>query len=82
MDRKRFELFMLDKTEDIANAFEGYSKFEVEIVRGNLWLLKPQLQNEEAVKLEEGQTYDLDGFVKIRDMSSGKSKATLSGYLY
>jgi hypothetical protein len=70
------------KTEDITKPFEGYSKFEVEIVRGNLWLFKPQLQKEDAVKLEEGQTYDLDGFVKIRDMNSGKSKATLSGYLY
>jgi hypothetical protein len=56
MDRKRYELFMLEKTEDVAKAFEGYSKFEVEIVRGNLWLFKPQLQNGDAVKIEEGQT--------------------------
>jgi hypothetical protein len=54
MHRKHFELLMLDKTEDSVDAFEGYSKFEVEIVRGNLWLFKPQLQSEDAVKLVVG----------------------------
>jgi hypothetical protein len=82
MDRKRYELFMLDTTVDIIKEFEGYSKLEVETVRGNLWLFKPQLQKEDAVKLEEGQTYELEGFAKLRNMSSGKSKPTLYGYLY
>ncbi|MDO6430903.1 hypothetical protein Q4E93_09915 [Flavitalea sp. BT771] len=82
MERKPYELFMLENTLDITEAFEGYSKLEVEQVRGDLWLFKDQLQKEDAVRLEEGKTYELSGFVQIQNMSGGKSRPTLYGYLF
>ena len=50
MERKRYELFMMDRTLDIVKEFAEYSKLEVETVRGDLWLFKAQLQKEDAVQ--------------------------------
>ena len=81
MAKKRIELFIRQKTEDISEAFKGYTTLEVETVRGNLWLFKDRLLIEDAVRIEEGKTYNLTGFVQIQNMGLGKSKPTLYGYL-
>jgi hypothetical protein len=81
MEPKRIELLIKKKTQDISELFKGYTKIKIETVRGNLWLLKDQLQREDAIKIKEGETYDLEGFVQIQNMGFGKSLPTLTGYL-
>jgi hypothetical protein len=79
---KEISLVINHITYDVTELFKNYENILVDEVTGNLWFMKDQLQLEDAIRIEAGKSYYLEGIVQIQRMSKGTSLHTLNGLIY
>jgi hypothetical protein len=79
---KEINLIILDMTYDVTELFKDYASIMIDDVAGNLWFMKDRLQIDDAVRIEVGKTYDVEGIVQIQRMSKEESINMLSGFIF
>ena len=80
---KEINLTVKDITTDITKEIDGYSEIYVERVYGDLFFMKNGSSLEDAIKIEDNTTYQLNNITQIHNVHGKKAKSffTLKGYL-